>query len=245
MTAEVAERTIWHELECGGYAADLPVWLELARAARGPVLDVGAGTGRVALALARDGHAVTAIDLDGELVERLRRRAREARLRVRAEVADARGFELGASFALCAVPMQTIQLLGGPDGRAAFLRRARAHLAPGGRLAAAIVDQVEEFDVADGAPGPLPDVCERDGVVYSSLPLAVRVREDTVVLERRREAVTPSGTLTVTSDRIVLDRITAAALERECETAGLRPAGRLEIAVTGDHAGSTVVIADA
>ena len=40
---------VWHDVECGGYDADLPLWRELAREAGGPVLDVGAGTGRVAL----------------------------------------------------------------------------------------------------------------------------------------------------------------------------------------------------
>ena len=52
------EAVIWHDVECGGYRADLPYWVALARAHGGPVLDIGAGTGRVALALARDGHAV-------------------------------------------------------------------------------------------------------------------------------------------------------------------------------------------
>jgi len=44
---------VWHDLECGGYRVDLQAWLELAERAGGPVLDVGAGTGRVSLALAR------------------------------------------------------------------------------------------------------------------------------------------------------------------------------------------------
>ena len=53
---------VWHDVECGRYAADLPVWRELAAAAGGPVLDVGAGTGRVALDLARHGARVVALD---------------------------------------------------------------------------------------------------------------------------------------------------------------------------------------
>ena len=53
---------IWHDIECGAYTADLPLWEELA--AGGTVLDVGAGTGRVALRLARAGCAVTALDRD-------------------------------------------------------------------------------------------------------------------------------------------------------------------------------------
>ena len=52
----------WHDTECGSYDADLPLWRELAGA--GPVLDVGAGTGRVALDLAARGASVTALDVE-------------------------------------------------------------------------------------------------------------------------------------------------------------------------------------
>ena len=56
-----ASEVVWHELECGSYRADLPLWRELAdqmASSEGSarVLDVGAGTGRVALELARAGH---------------------------------------------------------------------------------------------------------------------------------------------------------------------------------------------
>ena len=70
----------WHDVECGGYRADLPLWRELARAEAGPVLDVGAGTGRVALDLARAGHSVTALDREPELLDALvRARCRHGR----------------------------------------------------------------------------------------------------------------------------------------------------------------------
>jgi 2-polyprenyl-3-methyl-5-hydroxy-6-metoxy-1,4-benzoquinol methylase len=98
---------VWHDVECGSYTADLPLWEELAAAAGGPVLDVGAGTGRVALHLARAGHAVTALDVDGDLLAELERRAHAAGLRVDTIVADAAAFDAGP-FALVAVPMQTI-----------------------------------------------------------------------------------------------------------------------------------------
>ena len=105
---------IWHDLECGRYDEDLSFWRQLAAKTGGPVLDVGAGTGRVTLELARAGHAVLALDLDDGLLGVLRERA--ADLEVRTMVGDARAFWLGEAFALCIVPMQTIQLLGG--GRA-------------------------------------------------------------------------------------------------------------------------------
>ena len=51
-----ARAVIWHDIENGSYSADLPLWLELAAEAGGPVLDLGAGTGRVARALHGGGH---------------------------------------------------------------------------------------------------------------------------------------------------------------------------------------------
>ncbi len=41
---------VWHDIECSAYRADLPLWRELAAEYGDPILDVGAGTGRVALA---------------------------------------------------------------------------------------------------------------------------------------------------------------------------------------------------
>jgi SAM-dependent methyltransferase len=231
--------TIWHDLECGSYSADLGFWRELADRYPGPVLDIGAGTGRISLELARAGRAVTALDLDGELLTELRERARD--LGVTTVIADARAFALGRRFALCIVPMQTIQLLGGPDGRSRFLGCARAHLQPGGVLAIALADELELFDVADGATA-LPDVVELDGVVYCSRPTAVRADGDGFLLERRRETVTSGGELSVEQNLIRLDRLDADALEREATAAGLHLIGRLEIAPTRDYVGSVVVL---
>ena len=50
---------VWHDLECSGYDEDLPLWHALAAETGGPVLDVGAGTGRVSLELADAGVPVS------------------------------------------------------------------------------------------------------------------------------------------------------------------------------------------
>jgi SAM-dependent methyltransferase len=234
-------KAIWHDLECGSYTADLAFWRALAERVGGPVLDVGAGTGRTALALAQEGHEVVAIDRDDDLLGELRERA--TGLEVTTIVADARAFWLGLSFPLIIVPMQTIQLLGGVEGRAAFLECAAFHLESPGVLAIAIADDLELFDVSEGTvPGPLPDVVERDGVVYSSRPVAVRADGDGFQLERRRETVTTDGQLAAEQDLIHLDRVDPDALESEGEAAGLRAASRMEIAPTEDYVGSTVVM---
>jgi len=233
---------IWHDLECGSYRRDLALWLGLAAERGGPVLDVGAGTGRVSLPLARAGHTVVALDLDPLLLAELGHRARG--LPVTTVSADARDFELPARppFALVLVPMQTIQLLGGAGGRAAFLRCARRYLRPDGVIAIAIAEHFDEFELRDGEPGPLPDVEERDGFVYSSQPTAVRREGARVVLERRRETVDPAGALTVSEDRIELDVVGVRGLVREARDAGLRSSEVRRIPETAEHVGSEVVI---
>jgi SAM-dependent methyltransferase len=233
-------KAIWHDLECGSYREDLEVWRGLARQQAGPVLDIGAGTGRVTLDLARAGYAVTALDICDELLEALRQRA--AGLPVTTIQADARSFALGDRFSLCIVPMQTIQLLGGPAGRARFLERAREHLTAGGRIAIAIADELEPFEVSGAMLGPLPDVQEIDGTVYSSRPTAVRVTGDGFVLERRRETVTAEGHLDLEDDVIDLDRVDADTLAAEGMAHGLHADGRIEISQTEEYVGSTVVV---
>src|SRR4029453_5059085 len=144
-----------HDLECGAYEEDLPLWRTLAREAGGTVLDVGGGTRRAGPDLAPPGRAAAALEHRG------------AGLHAETVVADARELDLGRRFALVLVPMQTLQLLGGPSGRAALLRRARDPLEPGGLLAAALPDAVDCFDEEHDMPPP-PDTFEIAGVRYAS-----------------------------------------------------------------------------
>jgi SAM-dependent methyltransferase len=253
---------VWHDLECGSYRADLPLWRELADGAavdRRParVLDVGAGTGRVALPLARAGHRVTALDLEAELLEALCDRA--VPHSIEAVCADARTFELDRDdFDLCLMPMQTVQLLGGSEERVSFLERARAHLRPGGLLALAIVTDVEPFDRADGDLGPTPESTQVDGTLYVSRPTRVRVGAESILIERERliyrDDERPSGEhrhgrdpipARAVRDVIELQRLDPAQLEREASGAGLRAEPARTLPPTEDHVGGTVVVLSA
>ena len=227
----------WHDVENGSYDADLFLWRELADAARGPILDLGSGTGRVAADLAASGHEIVALDADRELLAVLADRTPA----VETVEADARRFELGRAFALVLAPMQLAQILGGPDGRVAMLKRVHAHLTPGGTFAAALTD-LREVILDDTASPPLPDMLERDGWVFSSQPVSLAADDDGLRVERRRQAVSPSGEIEETMATIAFDFVSAGRFEAEARAAGLEPVGRREIPETLDHFGSTVVV---
>lgn len=237
MSAALSPAAIWHDAENGAYSADLALWEELAAQADGPVLDLGCGTGRVALHLARRGHATIGLDLEPELIATLAERG--AGLPLRAVVGDAQRLELGERIGLALGPMQLMQLLAGSEERIECLRRIAAHLTPGGRVALAIVERLP--DEPEGPP-PLPDVREVDGWVYSSLPVdAVDVGEEIVIL-RLRQTVSPDGELREERNEIRIRTLAAEQLEREGVAAGLVPLGRRAIDATDLHVGSTVVI---
>lgn len=216
----------WHKVECHGYDADLALWLRLAEAEAGPILDVGAGTGRVARALAAAGHAVTALDRDAELLAAI------DDPRIEVVEADAEAFEL-SGFGLVLVPMQTLQLLG---DRPAFWRCARRALVPGGLLAAAIADELVPFEDVEALPEP--DVGEFGGRRYVSQPTAVRVDGARARIERLRtiDDGTPQA------DVIELAVVDPPLLAAEAAAAGLRAVPGERILPTGEHVGSSVVM---
>jgi SAM-dependent methyltransferase len=236
------EAVIWHDVECGAYGEDLPLWEELAGEAGGAILDLGAGTGRVAIHLARRGHRVLAVDIDPVLVAELERRAVAESLELEAACADLRQLVLGGrNAALAIAPMQTYQLLGDADERVTALGAIGEALAPGAVVALAIVEGDAEA-VGDAGPDVVPDVRESDGWLYSSLPLEVVAREGHLEILRLRQTVSPQGNLSEAThiDRLAI--LSAATVEAEARSAGLGPAGRREIHASDLHVGSTVVL---
>ena len=240
------EAVIWHDVENGAYDADLGLWRELAAEAGGPILEVGCGTGRVALELARHGHHVQGIDIEPPFVDALRERAAAKDLEASAEVGDVRNLQVNGSFPLIIVPMQTIQLLADTGERRSALSSLRAHMAERGLIALAIVDG----DLGAGPSGmdvapPLPDVAEIGGWVYSSLPVELRTEPGYLVVSRLRQIVTPDGDLTEERSDLRLAVLDSDLVEGEAADAGLRPAGRREIGETNAHVGSAVVLLEA
>ena len=228
---------IWHDVELSSYDADLPLWLELAAAGNGAILDLGAGTGRVAAHLAAHGHEVVALDMDPDLLAVLAQRAPS----VTTVRGDVRSFSLERRFPLVIAPMQLAHIVGGHAGRVAMLKRVHAHLIDGGTFAAALTDPMEALEDR-GDPFPLPDILERDGWVFSSQPLSVRENNCSVAMERRRQAVSPTGEIDEETVTITLDVFSSEQFEDEARVAGLEPVGRRAVPESPDHIGSTVVI---
>ncbi len=229
----------WHDAECGGYSADLGLWERLAAERGGPVLDLGAGTGRVALHLAARGHEIVAVDSDPELVAALRGRAAQRDLAVEARRGDARELELGRRFPLVIAPMQLLHMLGGRGGRARALARVAAHLAPRGAFATTIL---AEPLPPSGPAEPIPDVREVGDWVHSSLPLEVRVDAASLTIVRLRQLVAPGGELTEAVHELRVDRLPAATLRAEAAAAGLREIAAEPIAATDEHVGSLAMV---
>ena len=235
---------VWHDVECAGYSADLALWRELAAERGGPVLDVGAGTGRVALDLASQGHEVVAVDLDPDLVAACAERAAERSLPVTAVAADARDLTLDSRHPLAIAPMQVAQLMGSDEARGEMLAALLGVLEPGGLLAVALADPFEDIPADDLLP-PLPDVLERDGWVLSSTPVAVRQLEGSVAIDRRRQAVSPAGDLTDEPATIVVDTVDPEVFARQGSDAGFTVLEPGWVPATRDYVGSTIVMLEA
>ena len=122
-----------YDLDLGEDPGDLDLLLALATRTGGPVLELAAGTGRLAVPIAAAGFDVTGVDLDPAMLARARLAAdgagKAVARRVRLVEDDARTVRLAeaGSFRLAAIPLNSIFLMGGRADQAACglpLRRA-------------------------------------------------------------------------------------------------------------------------
>ncbi|MBI2941395.1 MAG: class I SAM-dependent methyltransferase [Chloroflexi bacterium] len=115
---------------------DIPFYVALAKRTGGPVLEVACGTGRLLVPLARAGFEVVGIDVSTAMLDIAREKLRQAGLLSRARLiqADVRAFDLGRTFPLAFVALNSFTHLTTPDDQLAALERLRAHVAPDGLL---------------------------------------------------------------------------------------------------------------
>ena len=145
---------------------DVRFWQRLAGRTRGRVLELGCGTGRVAVPLAKTGACIVGIDRSATMLDRARRRARRSRLGgslslVRGDVRFL-PFPPG-SFGLVAAPYGILQSLLDDETLNAALASAHRVLAPGGTFGIDLVSDLVNWAEYDrrvklrtpvGRPGP-------------------------------------------------------------------------------------------
>jgi SAM-dependent methyltransferase len=122
---------------CAEVTEDVPFYRMVCGGAEEAVIEIGGGTGRIAIPLALAGHRVIAVDRSGPMLERLRERAAAAGVAdlIEPVEADLRALpELPAADRLIA-PFRVLMHLADDDERAAFLRAAHGLLRPEGILA--------------------------------------------------------------------------------------------------------------
>lgn len=119
-----------------GARQDIGFYVQEAAAGRGPILELGCGTGRILLPIARAGRAIVGVDDSRQMLARCREKLAAEPEQIRARVTlheqDVRSFDVGAAYPLIIAPFRVFQQLTTVDDQLAFLAAVLRHLAPGG-----------------------------------------------------------------------------------------------------------------
>jgi SAM-dependent methyltransferase len=229
------------------FQGDVDWYRRKAQACGGPVLELGAGTGRITLAIAEAGIPIHALDADEAMLGALRSKLagcpQEARDRVVVVEGDMRTFDLAERFALVIAPFRAFLHNTTEADRLACLDRVRRHLRPGGHFAFNVFHPSLEY-MAQHA-GPLAGVWRWRGTY--DLPAGAYVvrseanRYDTVRQvvhsQHRYEEYAADGTLARTSlHRLQLAYLYPADIRRLLAQAGFG-----EVRITGGFAGGEVL----
>jgi len=145
---------------------DIPFYVEMALGSGGPVLELGCGTGRVAIPVAEAGVNITGLDFSQAMLEVARRNERQ-RATLSGSItllhADMRDFHLDERFALVIIPFRGFLSLLTVEDQVKTLGAIKSHLAPGGRLAFNVFVPDLDMLVQEGdTPYHLRDVTDPD-----------------------------------------------------------------------------------
>lgn len=126
-----------YDLDLTEDPGDLDLYLALAERTGGPILELAAGSGRLAVPLALAGNRVTAVDLDPAMLDRARALAAREGLGpdrlslVEADLLDLRLPDAGR-YGFAFIALNSLMVLSSRDAQRAALRTLADHLAPGG-----------------------------------------------------------------------------------------------------------------
>lgn len=128
----------YYDLDLAGDSEDIDFYLALAGHGGQKVLELGCGTGRLAIPIAQAGNEVVGVDNDPHMLERARTAWAAASGPVGSSLelleADLLTLDLARRFDLVVLGLNMLPALAGREAQAAALGVAARHLAPRGRL---------------------------------------------------------------------------------------------------------------
>ena len=213
-----------YDLVYESYDEDLPLYEEFARRGESASLELGVGTGRVAVHLARQGFRVVGLDASLRMLARLEAALdAETAQRLRLVEGDMRNFDLGEKFDLIYCALDTFEHLLTNEDQLAALRCVAKHLAPGG----VFVAEMRSLTAIDWSDEPSPLRLEW-----------VRPDSETGEQVAKLSSVTPSRARQLTMFTLMFDRTGAdGGVRRRTFDVTLRATGRYEMEMLLERAG--------
>ncbi len=111
---------------------DVNFWINTLKNETHPILEAGAGTGRISIPLAEQGHSITALDISIEMLELLMTKTDNKNVEI--QQADLCRFDLNRRFGSVIFPYTIFQLLPDSDSRISCLNTLNNNLVPEGKL---------------------------------------------------------------------------------------------------------------
>jgi SAM-dependent methyltransferase len=180
---------------CRSVTEDIGFYVDLALASGGPVLEIGVGSGRVAVPTALAGVRVVGVDTSPVMLDLARERAAPHGVALELVEADMRDLPDLGTFALVTVPFRAFLHLRDDDERLAVLRALHDRLRPGGTLAFDVFHP-DRIDIADTHGRWIerePGIDERACWDEAERRLLLSVRTGGVVAEMELWWVDPAG----------------------------------------------------
>lgn len=160
--ADIAETYDWTEQS----TSDIPFFVDLARQAESPILELGAGTGRITIPIAGLGKPVVALDISESMLSRAKAKANSDN--VSFLIGDFRSLALDQTFGLILAPGRTFEHALSDSDRGEAFRRCSSHLKPSGLLTLYVWGPPSDAETAPPKKSKLIDPADEHGTLRFS-----------------------------------------------------------------------------
>ena len=213
-----------YEAEHAGWDDDLEMYTAFARRAGGPVLDLGCGSGRVAVPLAVAGFEVQGFDASDALLTIAHGKARDQGVTVKLQRADVRRLSTNVTYGLVLCSLDTFLHLQSSEDQLDTLEAVHAVLRPGGMFVVDLFHPVlERLAARDGVlrlqstfPGP------GDATVIHLVGWEIDPGTQTIVATHIYDLASPEGSLQRRTTTMRLRYVHRYEMEQALRATGFR-----------------------